>query len=145
MFGGGTFVLLGTEGLPQVVGVEYPSLVDDLSRSVAGIDDTVRATFDTWYRALGWYWLVTGAMLFWITRNIEVETVWFRFINIGFMAVGVATTVTIAETGTNIHNRYGALIPEYGIPLLAIIWQYFVARGAVFFDRTQLAAKEGEQ
>ncbi len=128
IIGGGMFVVFGMAAVPRVVGVEYAALVNALSNSVGAIDSSVRVTFDTWYRALGWYWLMAGVMLLWVTPRVDEETAWFRFINVGFMAVGVAAAVTIAQSGTNVHNRFGALVPEFGIPLLAIVWQYFVAK-----------------
>lgn len=91
-------------------------------------------TYSTWYRVLGWYWFVTGLMLFWITPRVQLRTDWFRFIHISFMAVGVASLVTIAQSGTNAHNRYGAVAFEIGIPCAAILWQWFVARGASRID-----------
>ena len=67
VFGGGTFVLFGTEGLAMVVGTEYPALSPLIDQSAKSIEPSMKITFDTWYRALGWYWLVSGVMLFWIT------------------------------------------------------------------------------
>ncbi|MGI9327009.1 MAG: DUF4345 family protein [Pseudomonadales bacterium] len=78
----------------------------------------------TWYRALGRYWLSTGLMLLWIVLKIETQTAWFRFVHIGFMAVGVANLVTIMDTGTNTHSRYDAVIIELAVPLVFIAWQW---------------------
>lgn len=125
--GGGTFVLFGSDGLARVVGTEYPSLSPLLEAAASNIETEIKVTFDTWYRALGWYWLTTGAMLLWITPQIQYRTDWFRFIHMGFMAVGIASLVTIANTGTNVHNRYGAVVFELGIPLLLMLWQRSVA------------------
>jgi hypothetical protein len=74
VIGGGTFVLAGTDGVAMVVGSEYPSLSPLVKQATETIDPTMRVTFDTWYRALGWYWLTTGLMLFWITPKIQYRT-----------------------------------------------------------------------
>lgn len=129
--GGGTFVLYGIDGLPRVVGTEYGGLVAPLTDAAGQIEPKIRVTFSTWYRSLGWYWFTSGLMLLWITPNVERQTAWFRFIHLGFMAAGVATAVTISESGTNLHNRYDAMIPEFGIPAAAMVWQWFVARAPV--------------
>jgi hypothetical protein len=125
--GGGTFVLLGSAGLAVVVGAEYSSLSPVLEQAVSNIEPEVRATFDTWYRALGWYWLMTGVMLLWIIPSVQYRTDWFRFLHMGFMAVGIASIFTIADSGTNLHNRYGAVAFELGIPVLLMLWQRSVA------------------
>ena len=130
VIGGGTFVLYGTDGLPIVVGFEYPSLSPSLQQAADAVNPAISATFDTWYRALGWYWVTTGLMLFWIIPKIQYHSDWFRFIHLGFMAVGIASLITIIESGTNLHNRYGALVFELGIPCALIIWQWFVAKAA---------------
>lgn len=126
--GGMTFVMFGAEGLALVVGTEYPSLSLLLEEAVSDIEPEIKITFDTWYRTLGWYWFLTGVMLLWIIPRIQYRSDWFRFIHVGFMAVGVASAITIMDSGTNIHNRYFALIPELGVPTLLIIWQWFVGR-----------------
>jgi hypothetical protein len=36
--------------------------------------------------------------------------------------------VTIAESGTNAHNRYVPVVFQLGIPIAAIVWQRYVAR-----------------
>ncbi len=128
ILGGGSFVLGGVDGVPAAVGTEYPSLVPALESAASAIDASARATFDTWYRALGWYWLVTGLMLLWITPQVHRYTAWFRFIHVGFMAVGVANAITIADTGTNAHSRYGAVAIELLVPTLAMLWQWSVAK-----------------
>ena len=126
--GGGTFVVFGVDGVARVVGTEYAALVPMLQEASANIDAEARVTFSTWYRVLGWYWLVTGLMLFWITPKIHLRSDWFRLIHVGVMAVGIASLATIAESGTNAHNRYGAVVLELGIPIAAIVWQRYVAR-----------------
>ena len=126
--GGGSFVLLGVDGVPAVIGTEYPSLVPALESAASAIDPSTRATFDTWYRALGWYWFVTGLMLLWITPQIHRNTAWFRFIHVGFMAAAVANAVTIVDTGTNAHSRYGAVVIELIAPTVAMLWQRSVAK-----------------
>jgi len=128
--GGGTFVLQGADGLATVVGAEYPALSPLLDRASSAIDPLMKVTFDTWYRALGWYWLTTGLMLFWITPNVQYRTDWFRLIHVAFMAVGIASLLTIIESGPNVHNRYGAVVIELGVPCVLIVWQWFVARAA---------------
>jgi hypothetical protein len=130
VLGGGTLVLAGIDGLPRVVGIEYSTLVPALQTATANIEPEIRVTFSTWYRSLGWYWFVTGLMLFWITPKVHLRTDWFRLIHVAFMAAGVATLVSIVEHGTNVHNRYVALVPEFGIPCGAMVWQWFVARSA---------------
>ena len=125
--GGGTFLLNGVDGVPRLVGVEYPALVQQLESAAANIDADARATFDTWYRALGWYWIVTGLMLLWIVPRIHIHTAWFRFIHFGFMSVGIANALTIADTGTNQHSRYDAVAIELLVPGIAMIWQAYVA------------------
>jgi len=130
VLGGGTFVLAGIDGVAKVVGTEYSALVPMLEEAAANIDPEAKVTFSTWYRALGWYWLVTGLMLFWITPKVHLRTDWFRLVHIAFMAVGVASLMSIAEYGTNTHNRYGAVVFELGIPAGAMLWQWFVARSA---------------
>ena len=128
--GGGNFVVNGVDGVPRAVATEYPGLVADLEVASAAIDAAVRPTFDTWYRSLGWYWLVTGLMLLWIVPRVRTATAWFRFIHLGFMATGVANAVTIATTGTNVHSRYDAVAIELTVPTVAILWQTWVAHGA---------------
>ncbi len=59
-------------------------------------------------------------------RGLQV----FAVIN-GIIAVGFASLLTITEHGQNIHNRYGAVIIELSVPLLAIFWQWRVARNAL--------------
>jgi hypothetical protein len=131
VLGGGAFVLGGIDGVARVVGTEYSALVPMLEQASASIDPEAGVTFSTWYRVLGWYWLVTGLMLFWITPKVQLRTDWFRFIHVAFMAVGVASLVTISQHGTNVHNRFGAVVFEIGIPSAAIVWQWFVARSPV--------------
>lgn len=130
VIGGGTFVWFGSEGLSMVVGVKFPALAPLLEQTAISIEPGVRVTFDTWYRALGWYWLVTGLMLFWITPNIQNRTDWFRFIHIGFMAVGIANLMTIIQSGVNVHSRYLSVVIEIGVPILSMLWQWSVARSA---------------
>ena len=134
VLGGGAFVINGIDGVATVVGTEYASLVPMLEKASASINHEARVTFSTWYRVLGWYWLMTGFMLFWITPKIHLQTAWFRLIHVGFMAVGIASLLTIAESGSNPHNRYGAILFELGIPCGAIVWQTFVARGRTGVD-----------
>lgn len=128
--GGGSFLLLGAEGVPRVTGAEYPALVDPLTEALVAIPLSERPTFDLWFRVLGWYWLSAGLMSAWITPRVEFETAWFRFVNLAFMAVGVASALTISQTGTNAHLRYDALLPQIGIPLTAIVWQTLMCRAA---------------
>lgn len=128
--GGGTFVWNGTDGVALVLGTEYPALAPMLEEHTESISASARPSFDLWYRALGWYWFMTGVMLFWITAKVALHSGWFRCIHVAFMAVGVASVVTLIESGPNEHIRYFGLIPEFGIPLLAIVWQGFVARQA---------------
>ncbi len=111
-----------------MVGTEYASLVPSIESAAAAIEPEIRVTFSTWYRVLGWYWLVTGLMLFWIIPQIATRTDWFRLIHLGFMAVGIASLVTISERGTNLHNRFGAVVFEIGIPIGFMVWQTVVAR-----------------
>lgn len=126
--GGGSFVLFGVDGVAIAVGTEYPNLVPELQKAAASIDSAAKVTFDTWYRALGWYWLSTGLMLLWIIPNIESQGPWFRFVHIGFMAVGVANSVTILDSGLNVHSRYGAVVIELAVPLAFIGWQWSLSR-----------------
>ena len=106
VLGGGSFVLNGADGVALAVGAEYPALVPRLEAAAASIDSVSRGTFDTWYRALGWYWVVTGLMMIWVIPNIETQWPWIRFIHIGFMGVVVANIFTILDTGTNAHPRF---------------------------------------
>jgi len=129
--GGGTFVLYGTEGVALVLGTEFPALSARLTNASDELDTIARPSFDLMYRALGWYWLMSGVMLLWIIPSIAHRTDWFRLIHIGFMAVGVASVITLMDTGPNEHIRYIGLVPEFGIPLLAIAWQGYVARQAI--------------
>jgi len=92
------------------------------------MNNTAKASFDIWYRALGWYWLMMGVMLLWIVPKIQYRTDWFRFIHISFMAVGIARALTIAENLDAPQNRYGAVAVELLVPVVLIIWQSFVAR-----------------
>lgn len=128
--GGGAFVLWGSDGLAVVVGREYPSLSPALVQAAANIDPSVKSIFDIWYRALGWYWLVTGIMLLWIIPKIQYRSDWFRLIHVSFMAVGIARALTIAEHGVDVQNRHGAVAIELSVPIILIIWQWFVARAA---------------
>lgn len=105
-----------------------------LEQASAGIDPAAAVTFSPWYRVLGWYWFMTGIMLLWIIPKIQFETAWFRFIFVGFMAVGTASLITISQHGPNLHNRYGAAVFEIGIPAATIVWQWFVARDASSAD-----------
>ena len=126
--GGGTFVLLGIDAVPVVVGTEYPHFVTELEKSVQQISETAPVTFDTWYRLLGWYWVSAGLMLLWITPSIRTSTAWFRFIHVAFMAAGIANALTIYNSGVNIHARYDAVAIELLVPILAIVWQWRVSR-----------------
>lgn len=128
ILGGGAFVLNGIDGVPLVVSREYPELESALSHAAANIDVKMKVTFDHWYRVLGFYWFVTGLMLLWIIPRIQQQTAWFRFIHLGFMAVGISSLLSIAEYGTNTHNRYGAVIIELSVPSILILWQWYVAR-----------------
>ena len=69
--GGGTFVLLGIDAVPVVVGTEYPHIVTELEKSVQQISETAPVTFDTWYRLLGWYWVSAGLMYFGLRLQLE--------------------------------------------------------------------------
>ncbi len=127
--GGGTFVLTGVDGVARVLGTEFPEMRPMLAEAAAAMASEPRVSFDLFYRSLGWYWMMTGGMLFWIIPNIASQTAWFRFIHVAFMAVGMTTLLSIAEHGTNAHLRYANLIPELGVPSTLIVWQTFVARG----------------
>lgn len=126
--GGGSFVVAGADGLALVVGAERPELAPLLQTAADAIDDRVRGIVDTWYRALGWYWLMTGLMVLWITPRIAERTDWFRFVGVAFMAVGVGNAVSMVQSGAGVHDSYVGLAFEFGIPLLAIVWQAAVAR-----------------
>jgi hypothetical protein len=126
--GGGTFMLNGVDGVALVVSSEYPELKPLLQLAAADIDAASRVTFDHWYRVLGWYWLVTGLMLLWIIPNVQHNTAWFRLIHLSFMAVGLSSLLSIMEYGTNVHNRYGAVIIELSVPSLLMLWQWYEAR-----------------
>lgn len=119
------------DGVAIVVGAEFPSVASILVSAPESLSSTAHPSFDMWYRALGWYWFMTGVMLLWITPNVAQRTEWFRLIHIAFMAVGIATFLTLLESGTNEHLRYGNLVPELGVPLLAMAWQRSVARQAI--------------
>ena len=125
--GGGTFVLYGVEGVALVAGTEYPNLVPALHAAAQLIPDATRPTFDTFYRMLGWYWLVTGLLLLWITPAIGTSTAWFRLIHLAFMSTGIANGITIMDSGLSAHGRYGAVIIELLVPTLAMIWQWRVS------------------
>ena len=126
--GGGTFVLFGIDAVPMVVGTEYPDYVAELEKSARHISESVPVTFETWYRLLGWYWVMIGLMLLWITPSISSSTAWFRFIHFAFMAAGISNALTIASSGVNVHARYDAVIVELLVPTLAMIWQWRVSR-----------------
>lgn len=114
--------------------MEYPALEPLLHGAAAAISAEQRMTFDHWYRVLGCYWLVTGLMLLWIIPKIQYRTAWFRFIHLGFMAMGISSLLSINEYGTNIHNRYDAVLIELTVPALAIVWQWYVARKAIALE-----------
>jgi hypothetical protein len=126
--GGATFVLMGIDAVPIVVGTEYPDYVAELEISARRISESEPVTFEAWYRLLGWYWVMTGLMLLWITPSIGASTAWFRFIHFGFMAAGVSNAITIVTSGVNVHARYDAVIIELLVPTLAMIWQWRVSR-----------------
>lgn len=130
ILGGGSFVLSGIDGVARVLGTEYPALKPMLGEAASAMAAEPRVTFDHFYRVLGWYWLMTGVMLLWITPSVASQTAWFRFIHIAFMAVGVANILSMAEYGTNAHLRSVALVPELGVPCVAMFWQTLVARSA---------------
>ena len=70
VLGGGTFVLRGIDGLAQVVGVEHAELAPLMHETAMTLEGKAKVTLDHYYRALGWYWLMTGVMLFWIVPRI---------------------------------------------------------------------------
>ncbi len=128
IWGGGTFMLNGVEGVALIVSTEYPELKPMLELAATNIEAAPRVTFDHWYRVLGWYWLVMGLMLLWIIPKIQYQTAWFRLIHLSFMAVGLSSLLSISEYGTNTHNRYGAVVIELAIPALLMLWQWYEAR-----------------
>jgi len=130
ILGGGSFVVLGIDGVERVLGTEYSALKPMLGEAAAAMAAEPRVSFDHFYRVLGWYRLMTGVMLLWITPSVASRTAWFRFLHIAFMAVGVSNILSMAEYGTNAHLRAMALVPELGIPCAAILWQTLVARNA---------------
>lgn len=121
VIGGGSFVLFGIEGLARFT-------TPDVLQSIRDIEGPALSIMDTWYRLLGWYWLVAGLMLLWITPRVQFSGAWFRFIHIGFMAAGIANAVLLLS-GSNGVASPEALIPEFGIPLLAMFWQWRLELG----------------
>lgn len=128
IIGGGTFVVAGIDAVAMVVGVEYPGYVAQLETSALHISESVPVTFDAWYRLLGWYWVMTGLMLLWITPSINSSTAWFRFIHTAFMAAGISNALTIINSGVNLHARVDAVAIELLVPTLAMIWQWRVSQ-----------------
>ena len=72
--GGGSFVLSGIDGVERVLGSQYPELKPMLSEAAAAMAAEARVSFDHFYRVLGWYWVMTGTMLLWITPSVATTT-----------------------------------------------------------------------
>ena len=115
--GGGSFVILGSGALTYFSQGGVSTLAD--------LNATTLAWVDIWYRTLGCYWLSTGLILAWLTPTVQTQTAIFRLTHIGFIGAGVATTFALSE-GSQVRSIV-ALLPELGIPALAILWQLALA------------------
>jgi hypothetical protein len=117
ILGGGLHLWLGLEGIATV------------ARSPLEIDpaDPSWARVDYMFRALAGIWLSLGLMFACIIPRIERHSLWFALCLVGIFGMGVGRLLSGLEYGPNPANSRGAMVAEFVLPPLLLLWQRSVA------------------
>jgi hypothetical protein len=116
--GGGLYLWRGVAGLslftPSPLPVE-PS-------------DPTWAVVDYMFRALAGIWLALGLMLAYLTPSIEKHSAWFALICVAVFSMGVGRLLSLADFAPAPGNSLGAMVAEFLVPPVLVLWQRRVAR-----------------
>jgi hypothetical protein len=118
LIGGGLYLWFGVAGISIVTGAKLP-----IERT-----DPTWALVDYMYRALAGLWFALGLMLAFIIPSIEKHTAWFSFIYVAIFAMGVGRLLSLNEFTSVPQNSVGAMIAEFVLPPILVLWQRKVAK-----------------
>jgi hypothetical protein len=111
-----------------------------LARGVAGLSvftpsplpidpaDPSWGAVDYMFRALAGLWLALGLMLAYVVPSIERRSAWFFFLQLAIFAMGVGRALSAAHVPLAPGSSLGAMIAEFALPPVMILWQRSVAR-----------------
>ena len=118
LIGGGLYLWFGGAGLSIVTG------------SPLSIEPTAPTwvVVDYMYRALAGIWFALGLMLAFILPSIEKHSAWFALICTAIFAMGVGRLLSVLQYGSVPQNSLGAMIAEFVLPPVLVLWQRRVAK-----------------
>jgi hypothetical protein len=128
--GGGFYLWRGVGGLSLFTPSPLP--IDAANPMWANIDYMLRA--------LAGIWFALGVMLAYIIPSIERQSAWFALIFLAVFAMGAGRFLSFLVFGPAPGNSTGAMISEFVLPVVYVVWQRHVARSCATQQRPQVAA-----
>lgn len=120
LLGGGLYLWRGVAGLSLFTPSPLPVVPSDPTWAVV----------DYMFRALAGIWFALGLMLAWIIPSIEKHSAWFALICAAMFAMGVGRLLSLAHFPPAAGNSLGAMVTEFVLPPILVLWQRSVARAA---------------
>ena len=124
--GGGYYLWLGIDGLSLFTPSPLPIN-----------SDPMWANIDYMFRAFAGIWFVLGVMLAYIVPSIERQSVWFALIFLAVFAMGTGRLLSFLEFGLVQGNSIGAMVAEFVLPPVYVIWQRWVAKACAAAKQVQ--------
>lgn len=118
MLGGGLYLWFGVAGLS--IGTPSPLSID--------ITDPAWSRVDYMYRAIAGIWFTLGVMFAYMIPSIEKHSAWFRLACAGIFFMAVGRLLSSMAFPPAPENSTGAMIAEFVIPPIYVLWQWWVAR-----------------
>jgi hypothetical protein len=127
---GGFYLWRGVGGLSRFTPAPLP--IDT--------NDPMWANIDYMYRALAGIWFALGVMLAYIVPSIERKSAWFALIFLAVFAMGVGRLLSFLTFGSAPGNSTGAMIAEFVLPPVYVLWQRRVAKACAEAHQSRMAA-----
>jgi hypothetical protein len=118
ILGGGLYLLYGVAGLS--IGAPSPLEFD--------VTDPAWSRVDYMYRAIAGIWVALGLMFAYMVPSIERHSAWFSLACAGIFGMGVGRLLSSMAFPQPPENSMGAMVAEFLIPPIYVLWQRRIAR-----------------
>jgi len=102
--------------------------------------DPMWANIDYMVRALAGIWFALGVMLAFVIPSIERQSAWFALIFFAVFAMGVGRLLSWLAFGPAPGNSAGAMIAEFVLPPVYVLWQRRVAKRCAALEQGRAVA-----